>query len=97
MANRLVGNVWIIDTVGALSTQPSTGRSNLKVRSVGFYAIDTTAAVNLAMVANTTNIIFPLRTSISTPNFNVFEVSGVLVDELTAITVTAGTAYLYLA
>jgi len=96
MANRLVGNVWIIDTVGALSTQPATGRSQLKINAIGFYAVDSTAVVNLALVSNTTNIVFPLRSSGVPANFEVKDVGGIYIDELTAITVTAGTAYLYL-
>ena len=98
MAIRQVGNVIIIDSVGLLSTQPATGRSGYDILAVGLYSVNSTAAVNIALAANTTNIIFPLAGSLSNvPNFSIFQLGKVQVDELQVITVTAGTAYLYLA
>lgn len=96
MANRLVGNTWIIDTVGLLSTQPVNGAGRFKVLAVGFYAINTTATINIAMSADTTNIVFPLATGVQGTSFNVFQTGGVYLDQLNVITATAGTAYLYL-
>lgn len=98
MANRLVGNTWIIDATGSLSTQPETKRSSLKIIGVGFYSIDSTATINIAMASNTTNILFPLATTATAKNFQLFNCGGDYIssDELNAITVTAGTAYLYL-
>ena len=96
MANRKVGNTWIIDTNGALATQPATLRSLSKIAAIGFYSIDTTAVVKISLSSDTTNIVVPLATNINVANFNVFQYGGWYVDELTAVTVTAGTAYLYL-
>lgn len=99
MANRLVGNTWIIDTTGALSTQPETRRGALRISGVGFYSLNTTSVVNIAASANTTNILFPLAADSHFPKFEVFAFAGesVTMEELNVITVTAGTAYLYLA
>ena len=97
MAIRQVGNVIIIDSVGLLSTQPATGRNGYDIKAIGFYSINTTAAINIALAANTTNIIFPLAGGINSPSYELYTFDNLQVDELTVITVTAGTAYLYLA
>ena len=106
MANRRVGNTWIIDTVGALSSQPATGRGASKISSIGFYAIDTTAKIDIALLngVDSSNIIFPLRSPMSPfgvgagqpPTFEVIQIGGVFFDELNVNAVTAGTAFLYL-
>lgn len=96
MAIRQVGNTIIIDSVGLLGTQPATGRGGYDIQAIGFYSINTTSAINIALAANTTNIVFPMAGISNVPDFRIFQVGGVQFDELSVITVTAGTAYLYL-
>ena len=99
MANRQVGNFWIIDTVGKLGTQPATGLRQSKVAAVGMLSLDTTGRIQIAMAANTTNLAFDLTSNLPTahiPQFTVYRVGGVYIDELQVITVTQGTAWLYL-
>lgn len=100
MANRLVGNFWIIDSVGKLGTQPATGLRQSKIGAVAFLSLDTTALIQIAMVANTTNIVFNLTTILPTSHLPCFTLSSLspdfYVDELQIITATQGTAWLYL-
>lgn len=100
MAIRKVANVWIIDSVGKIGTQPSTGRGESKIAAVGFLSLDTTALVQIAMADNTSNIIFNFTTVLPTSHLPCYVLSSLspdfYADELQVITVTQGTAWLYL-
>ena len=100
MANRQVGSFWIIDSVGKLGTQPATGLRQSKIAAVGFLSLDTTALIQVAMAANTTNIIFNFTTILPTAHLPCFTVSSLATDfyadEMQVITVTQGTAWLYM-
>ena len=99
MANRIVGNVFIIDAAGTLDTQPSTGRSLLKVNAVGFLSINTTGRIRIASGTNTANVVidFAAVPTAHNPASQSIWTGGINLEGLQAVTVTAGTAYLYLA
>lgn len=103
MANRLVSNVYIIDSaLGNVVTLPMGDVSNpgkFRIASVGFSANDTTAAVQIA-VGNSANIVINygyLGGSGLLPKMQIDQLGGVeWAGPIYVPTVTAGTAYLYL-
>jgi len=93
MANRIVGNVYIIDT----PLQALTDGLNLKIKSVAFYSTDTTGELQIGTVANTANVLVHIRSNQAQPFTLPLYLGGVKLDNHLHINkVTAGTAWLYL-
>lgn len=93
MANRIVGNVYIIDS-GQTLTGLEWGKS-LKIHSVQFYSTDTSGELILAFTSDTSNQFCHIRSNQSNPFTLPYYYGGVYVDQLTPILVTAGTAFIY--
>ena len=97
MANRLVGNVLIIDSAQgtALSTN-SFPASGAEITSIFFYATDTTGELRLTDGASTANTIVHVRSNQSQPYCFPYYLNGYrLQNPPIPLTVTAGTAFIY--
>ena len=97
MANRLVGNVLIIDsaqgTALSNSTFPSSGAEMV---SIFFYATDTTGELRLTDGASTANTIIHIRSNQNQPYNFPYYLNGLRIQNpIIPVTVTAGTAFLY--
>lgn len=91
MANRIRGNVYIVDTVGDL---PEIA---LSVQSVAFYSSDTTGELMVSCYSNTTDVVIHVRNNQSQPFTLPLYLGGIeLDDRLTINRCTAGTAFFYL-
>ncbi len=92
MANRIVGNVYIIDS-GSLAPIPFS--SGTKIASVIFWSSDSTGTLRLA-TENTANVIMHLSNPINVPNTIGAYIGGCYAtNSLTVPTLTAGTAWIY--
>lgn len=114
MANRLIGNVIIVDSaMGNAFVLTSAGQvihlDDLKVQTISFYMLNTLGSVILTQANTSTDVIFnsnAIVTGILTAATNaVLQVNPVSVtfplgfrtSDLKVPTLTAGTAYIYLA
>lgn len=94
MANRLIGNVYIIDS--ALNNVSLPWNSGSKIMSIALWSADSTGVV-IFTGADTTNVV----ARISGPrDSNLAQSSdrylgGVYFDEMKVPTLTAGTAWIY--
>lgn len=99
MANRIISNVYIIDsaqTLTGLAWAPSAD-ADRKVNSVVFYSTDTTGELKLVFTSNTTNTFIHIRNNQSQPFSLPYFLGGVWVGQLTPIICTAGTGFIYFA
>lgn len=94
MANRIAGNVYIIDSGSISLPWPGT---HVKIQGVGFYSTDTSGELQLTMASNTLNIVFWLRNNNNQPYFLPQYLGGVNFEQLRVQILTAGTGFLYLA
>ena len=94
MANRLVGNTYIIDS-GQTLTGLSWPGGGMKLHSVMFYATDTSGELKLAFTANTADLLVHVRSNQSQPFTLPYYFGGCYVQQITPILVTAGTAFLH--
>jgi len=95
MANRIAGNVYILDTASGNVTIPWPGK--MKIESVLFWA-STTAGRLILTEASTADAIVSLgmpEVGVGGGNNGQY-LGGVEVQELKVLTLTAGTAWLYL-
>lgn len=94
MANRIVGNIYIID-----SGLQNLAYTNHKILSVGFYGTDSTATMTLTYASNTNDSIIAFGPSAATakPWQEYAELGGVYVsDTIRVLNLVAGTGWLYL-
>jgi len=91
MANRIVGNVYIIDTVGDLD-----GPDNLKINSIAFWSTDSTGALILCVKATSANELVKLNNNQNQAFTVPLHLGGVYLKDVNVKTLTAGTAWLYL-
>ena len=93
MANRIVGNVYIIDTGSANGAIPWL--RDAKVASVAFWAADTTGEIIISTV-DTTDVIVRLTASNNPASVSQLFLGGVNFPDVIKIpTLTAGTAWIY--
>lgn len=97
MANRIAGNVLIIDS--AMGNAPvllsSSQIKNFKLGSVAFWSSDTTGSLILAL-ASTADVILRLGNSVNNGNTTGIILNGVNLHDLKVPVLTAGTAWCYL-
>ena len=94
MANRVVGNVIIVDS--ATINLPYLAAN---IRGVALYGTDSTSRLNITYVSSTLDTIFALGNQINSPGLSglTFGGNGFLVtDTMRVLTLTAGTGYIYL-
>lgn len=95
MANRIRGNVVIIDATGIVDF-PGAG-SQAKVSFIAFWASDSTGAMKLAFQANSSDVIVNMASPVNQPNTTTFRFPGnQYLQSLKCNTLTAGTGYIYL-
>jgi len=91
MANRIVGNVYIVDAVGSLED------IDLSIYSIAFYSTDTTGELMVSSYANTANVLVHIRNNQTQPFTLPLYLGGShLDDRLTINRCTAGTAFFYM-
>ncbi len=94
MANRLVGNVYIIDS-GTINLVWPT---NAAVAGFTLYGTDSTSRMNITYASNISDSVVSLANPVNTPQLVgvSFGVNGVHFDQqLRVNTLTAGTGYIY--
>lgn len=92
MANRIIGNVYILDT--SSGNVPLPLPSKARVSAVKFWSTDTTGLMRLS-AANTTDIVVELANSQDDDNTVGIYLGGVEFTDLKLPTLTAGTAWVY--
>lgn len=100
MANRIVGNVLIIDSANGNNPVIFTpGTSNqinkYKLGTVMFWSSDTTGNIQFSL-ADTSNQIMRLSNPVNGPNTVGGVLNGVTLQDLKVVSLTAGTAWVYL-
>lgn len=96
MANRIAGNVLIIDSaMGNSPVMLSSQINKYKLGSVAFWSSDTTGNLVLSL-ADTTNTILRLGNSVNAGNTTGIVLNGVTLQDLKVPALTAGTAWCYL-
>ena len=93
MANRIVGNVYIIDTGSANIALPWL--SGTRISCIAFWSSDTTGTLRLTG-SNTTNTIAYFSNPTNVPNTVGAYLGGVNFKEMKVPTLTAGTAFIYM-
>ena len=105
MANRIVGNIYIIDSQQA-ATVPLAWPSNAKVAAAAFWSQSTAGELIMTMGGNSNNAVIKmgyLNQAVATTGLAVTQATqwasfspGVYFDQLAVSTLTAGTAWLYM-
>lgn len=102
MANRIVGNIYIIDSASGATTDLAWP-SNLKCKSAAFWSSTTAGELILTMGGTNNQVIhFSFLTLLAASNTSVVPATqslsfgdGVYFDALAVGTITAGTGFLY--
>lgn len=95
MANRIRGNVVIIDTNGLVNF-PGSGR-HAKVSSIAFWAADSTGALQMSFQDNSADTIISMASPVNLPNMTTLRFSqGTYIDSLFVRTIIQGTGFLYM-
>ena len=97
MANRIVGNVVIVDS--AMGNTFVLGNGNdptLNVNTISFWGANTTA-IAVFTGLNTSDIIGVIQNGASIPYTNSIDLHGTRLSDLKIPVLTAGTAWIYLA
>lgn len=96
MANQIIGNVLIVDS-GTINLQfPGDGNQAL-VKSIAFWGANTTGSFQLAYQSNSATVVINMASPIDVANLTYISFGdGQYFDKLRAVTVTAGTGYIYL-
>lgn len=102
MANRIVGNVYIIDSASTSAAPLQSGiawPNHMKLDAVSFWTTSTAGICEFVYASNTNDTAFVLSpnvTSISVAGAMAhLHFGGVYFSELRVRTLTAGTAWLY--
>lgn len=100
MANRIVGNVVIVDSAmgNALITASGGTVQNLndyKVATIAFWSSDTTGVCRFTL-ADTTNCVLQLTNPNNNPTTVGATIPGVFFKDMKVPSITAGTAWIYL-
>ena len=100
MANRIVGNVLIIDSaMGNNTVILNSQMKDIEVNAISFWAADSTGALLLTEANTATDIVFRLNGSpllVENPRWYPFAIKQSIGDLKVPI-LTAGTALIYLA
>ncbi len=94
MANRIVGNIYILDTNTSNLAFPNT----MKITNVALYGIDTTSRLILTYAATTTDVIFALANQSHFPGNVEIHMGGdgfYVNEQLRVQSLVAGTGYIY--
>lgn len=95
MANRIVGNVYIID-----STLTNLSYLFAKIRGVALYGTDSTSRLTITYVSSTADAIFALGNQINSPGTTGITFGGdgfTVADTMRVLLLTAGTGFIYFA
>ena len=92
MANRIVGNVYIVDSAAIALTDGQT----LKIASIAFYSTDTSGEFKIVSQANTANALIHIRNNQNQPFTLPLFLGGMYLENLRVQTCTAGTGWFYL-
>ena len=92
MANRIVGNVYIIDTATG-NDAIDFGGGKAHVETIWFKSTNTTSTIVFTGANTATDIVLPILTDVNVPNTKDHH-CGIDVDTLKVPTLTAATAYL---
>ena len=107
MANRIVGNIYIIDSQQA-ATVPLPWPSSAKIATVAFWSGDTSARLIMTMGGNSNNAVISMGQLVHAQAItsNLLTIGpatqfasfspAVYFDQLAVATLTAGTAWLYM-
>lgn len=107
MANRIVGNIYIIDSQQA-ATVPLAWPSNAKIATVAFWSGDTSGRLIMTMGGNSNNAVISMGHLVhgQAASGNLISITpatqwgsfspAVYFDQLAVATLTAGTAWLYM-
>ncbi len=103
MANRIVGNVYIIDSQmgagAALIIGSPAWPKNAFIQAIGFWASSTASVWEMVFASNTAACCWKLAPETSpTPSAGTFvsmNLGGVSFDELRCKTLTTGTGFIY--
>jgi hypothetical protein len=93
MANRIVGNVYIVDS--STGNVAMSWPSKAKIGSVAFWSTNTTGEV-IFTGADTTNVVIRLANPNNAATTVGLYLGGVNYTEMKVPTLTAGTAWFYL-
>ena len=95
MANRIVGNVYIID-----SATINLDYLSARIRGVALYGTDSTSRLTLTYASSVSDSIVALGNQINSPGLSGISVGGdgfAVADTMRVFTLTAGTGYIYFA
>ena len=92
MANRLVGNVYIVDS--ALNFVALPWNQGARVKSISAWFLNATGEVNFTD-ANTADVLVRLTAPNTGAGYNTVYLGGICFDNLKVPTLTAGTAWIY--
>lgn len=96
MANTIRGNTYIIDTVGSFDWPG--GGAHAQINSIAFWGSDTTGVLQLTMQNNSSDVVVNMRSPLDDPNMTTLKFAKPqYFGKMHALTVTAGTGYLYFA
>ena len=102
MANRLLNNVYIIDSAmgGAqlFNNSSASWLSGTRIQAIGFFGATTASIMELAFRANTNNVFLVATVNVNATagGTRLYHLGGVRVDELTCKTLTTGSGWIYL-
>ena len=94
MANRLVGNTWILDTASGNTLIPIHS-GGMEVGAVTFWSLNSTGVCEISG-ANTTDVLVKLTNPNPDDATVGIVLNGIDFDEIKLPTLTAGTAWIYL-
>lgn len=97
MANRIVGNVIIVDS--AMGNTFILGNGNnptLNVNSIAFWGSNSTGIVSFTGLS-TADVICSISSVLNFPNTQSIDLHGTRLSDVKVLTLTAGTAWIYLA
>lgn len=95
MANRILGNVYLLDS----GLQTLSFPTKASIRAIALYGADTTARLVLTLVSDTRDAVVALANPVHFPNTTGITFGGdtgwAVADTLRVLNLTAGTGYIY--
>lgn len=93
MANAIVGNVLIIDSLGLANTP---GGGSAEVTAISFYGSNSTSKMELMMYPETAVVVVMMQSPINQPNVTTLRFGNpVEFEKFRVKTLTAGSGFVY--